>query len=189
MAYKKWENVEKLGVEKWRNVSKCNTFELFRLPKVSMIQLLGEYECKIDPKSRMRLPSGLVSQLEEEKPVFVINRGFENCLILYPEKVWKEISKEVNALNQYDKRNRDFVRYFYRGAQRLELDSADRILIGKRLLEYAEVEKDVILVAVNDRIEVWAKDKYDLMLDEEPDDFSDLAQVVLGDKTGGTNLE
>ena len=137
----------------------------------------------------MRLPSGLIGQLGEEKPAFVINRGFENCLILYPEKVWEEISKEVNALNQYDKRNRDFVRYFYRGAQRLELDAADRILLSKRLLEYAGIDKDVILVAVNDRIEVWATEKYDLMLDDEPDDFSGLAQEVLGNKTGGTNME
>ena len=136
----------------------------------------------------MRLPSGLISQLGEEKPAFVINRGFENCLILYPEKVWEEITKEVNALNQYDKRNREFVRYFYRGAQRLELDGADRMLIGKRLLEYAGIDKDVILVAVNDRIEVWAKDKYDSMLDDEPADFSDLAQSVLGDKSGGQEM-
>lgn len=150
-----------------------------------MAQLLGEYECKIDPKSRMRLPSGLISQLGEEKPAFVVNRGFENCLMLYPEKVWEEITQEVNALNQYDRRNREFVRYFYRGAQRLELDGADRVLLPKRLLEYAGIEHDVILVAVNDRIEMWAKDKYDQMLDAEPEDFSDLAQVVLGDKNGG----
>jgi MraZ protein len=153
-----------------------------------MAQLLGEYECKIDPKSRMRLPTGLIAQLGEEKPAFVVNRGFENCLILYPEKVWEEISKEVNGLNQYDRRNREFVRYFYRGAQRLELDGADRILLSRRLLEYAGIDKDVILVAVNDRIEVWAKDKYDQMLDAEPDDFSDLAQVVLGDKSKSDEL-
>jgi MraZ protein len=145
-----------------------------------MHQLLGEYECKIDAKGRMRLPSGLINQLGEENPTFVINRGFENCLVLYPEKVWNEITKEVNALNQYDKRSRDFVRYFYRGAQRLGMDSADRILINKRLLDYAGVEKDVILSAVNDRIEVWAMDKYDEMLDAEPMDFSDLAQNVMG---------
>lgn len=153
-----------------------------------MAQLLGEYECKIDPKSRMRLPTGLIAQLGEEKPAFVVNRGFENCLILYPEKVWEEISKEVNGLNQYDRRNREFVRYFYRGAQRLELDGADRILLSRRLLEYAGIDKDVILVAVNDRIEVWAKDKYDQMLDAEPDDFSDLAQIVLGDKSNRDEL-
>jgi MraZ protein len=150
-----------------------------------MRQLLGEYECKIDTKGRMRIPSGLLGQFEERSMSFVINRGFENCLMLYPEKVWDKITEEVNGLNQYDKRNRDFVRYFYRGAQKLELDSADRVLVSKRLLEYAEVEKDVILAAVNDRIELWARDKYDSMLDEEPMDFSDLAQTVLGNKHQG----
>lgn len=153
-----------------------------------MQQLLGEYECKIDAKGRMRLPTGLINQLEGEELNFVINRGFENCLMLYPEKVWDAITEEVNGLNQYDKRNRDFVRYFYRGAQKVSLDGADRILVSKRLLEYAGIDKDVILAAVNDRIEVWAKDKYDLMLDEEPMDFSDLAQVVLGNQKDGPKL-
>lgn len=146
-----------------------------------MQQLLGEYDCKIDDKGRMRLPSGLISQLgEQETYSFVINRGFENCLMLYPEAVWERISEEVNQLNLYNKKNRDFVRYFYRGAAKVVMDSADRILVTKRLLEYAGIEKDVILSAYNDRIEIWAKDQYDTMLDEEPDDFSDLAEDVLG---------
>jgi MraZ protein len=152
-----------------------------------MRQLLGEYECKIDAKGRMRIPSGLLGQFERSGVSFVINRGFENCLMIYPENVWDRITEEVNSLNQYDKRNRDFVRYFYRGAQKLDLDAADRVLVSKRLLEYAEVNKDVILAAVNDRIELWAKDKYDFMLDEEPMDFSDLAQTVLGNKLEGGN--
>ena len=154
-----------------------------------MQQLLGEYECKIDAKGRMRLPTGLINQLGEVEGElgFVINRGFENCLMLYPDAVWEKITKEVNSLNQYDKSNREFVRYFYRGAQRLTMDSADRILVNKRLLEYAGIDKDVILAAVNDRIEVWAKDKYDNMLDEEPTDFSGLAQVVLGNNAGNDN--
>ncbi len=152
-----------------------------------MRQLLGEYECKIDAKGRMRIPSGLLGQFERSGVSFVINRGFENCLMIYPENVWDKITEEVNSLNQYDKRNREFVRYFYRGAQKLDLDAADRVLVSKRLLEYAEVKKDVILAAVNDRIELWAKDKYDFMLDEEPMDFSDLAQTVLGNKLEGGN--
>ena len=151
-----------------------------------MPQLLGEYECKVDAKGRMRMPTGLISQLGEEEPAFVVNRGFENCLMLYPEKVWDDISREVNGLNQYDKRNREFVRYFYRGAQRLTMDSADRILLPKRLQEYAGIDKDVIMVAVNDKSEIWAQEKYDRMLDEEPVDSSDLAQVVLGDKSNPT---
>ena len=146
-----------------------------------MQQLLGEYECKMDAKGRMRLPSALIAQLgEEELHQFVINRGFEKCLMLYPDEVWSTISEQVNRLNQYNKKERDFQRYFYRGAQKVGLDSADRILVNKRLLEYAGIEKDVILMAVNDRIEIWSKEQYDLMLENEPEDFSDLAQDVLG---------
>lgn len=149
------------------------------------IQLLGEYECKIDAKGRMRMPSGLISQLEEAKNhTFVINRGFEKCLMLYPEEVWNRITAEINQLNLYNKKNRNFVRYFYRGAHEVTMDTADRILVTKRLLEYAGIEKDVILMAYNDRIEVWAKDEYDNLLEEEPDDFSDLAEDVLGSING-----
>ena len=145
------------------------------------MQLLGEYECKMDAKGRMRLPSGLIGQLgEKETYNFVINRGFEKHLMLYPEEVWDRITEEINELNLYNKKNRDFVRYFYRGAQKVSMDSADRILVTKRLLEYAGVDKDVILSAYNDRIEIWSKEEYECMLDEEPDDFSDLAEDVLG---------
>ena len=150
-------------------------------------QLLGEYECKIDAKGRMRLPSGLIGQLgEKEQYEFVINRGFEKCLMLYPVEVWDKISEEVNQLNLYNKKNRDFVRYFYRGANKVMMDSADRVLVAKRLLEYAGIEKDVILSAYNDRIEIWAKDQYDMLLDDEPMDFSDLADDVLGKVTNNS---
>lgn len=150
-------------------------------------QLLGEYECKIDAKGRMRLPSGLIGQLgEKEQYEFVINRGFEKCLMLYPVEVWDKISEEVNQLNLYNKKNREFVRYFYRGANKVMMDSADRVLVTKRLLEYAGIEKDVILSAYNDRIEIWAKDQYDMLLDDEPMDFSDLADDVLGKVTNNS---
>ena len=144
-------------------------------------QLLGEYDCKLDAKGRMRLPSGLIAQLGEgEKLKFVINRGFEKCLMLYPEAVWNKISAEVDQLNLYNKKNRDFVRYFYRGAQELQMDSADRILLPKRLMEYAGIDKEVVLSAYNGRIEIWTKEEYDNLLDDEPADFSDLADEVLG---------
>lgn len=135
------------------------------------------------------MPSGLISQLGEEgEHNFVINRGFEKCLMLYPEEVWDRITTEINQLNLYNKKNRDFVRYFYRGAQKVTMDSADRILVNKRLLEYAGIDKDVILSAYNDRIELWAADEYDNLLKEEPDDFSDLAEDVLGKFNGAPEL-
>ncbi len=150
-----------------------------------MLQLLGEYECRVDAKGRMRLPSSLLAQLgidEDSERAFVLNRGFDNCLMLYTEEVWKEEAKVVDSLNPYDPKNRKFIRSFYRGAQRLTLDSAGRILINNRLKEHAGIDKDVILSAVKNSIEIWAKDRYDSQLDEEPEDLSGLAQQVLGNK-------
>ena len=74
--------------------------------------------------------------------------------MLYPEPVWERITNEINQLNLYNKKNRNFVRYFYRGAQKVSMDSADRILVSKRLLEYAGIDKEVVLSAYNDRIEI-----------------------------------
>ena len=152
---------------------------------------MGEYECKVDSKGRMRMPSDLLAQLPEGeeggRQEFVINRGFEKCLIIYPKDAWERIVEEVDNLNIYDKTKRDFIRYFYRGAQRVELDSADRILIKERLLKYAQIDKDVILSALKDRVEVWDKENYERMLEEEPEEFSDLAQEVLGNASPGGN--
>ena len=147
-----------------------------------MIQLKGEFECKIDAKGRMRMPTVLLKQMGEEGPhSFVINRGVEKCLMLYPKEVWDVLSARVNKLNQYVKKNRDFVRYFYRGATDLSPDASDRVLLPKRLLEYAGIDKEIMLFAINDRIEVWEKGQYLRNLEEEPEDFSDLAEDVMGE--------
>lgn len=146
-----------------------------------MTNFIGEYECKLDAKGRMMLPSGLRKQLDaasEEK--FVMNRGFEKCLVLYPKNDWKYISEEVNKLNQYVKKNREFIRYFYRGASELGLDGTGRMLLPKRLLDYAGITKEVILFAHGNRIEVWDKEAYNGLLTDEPDEFANLAEEVMG---------
>lgn len=154
-----------------------------------MPQLLGEYECKIDSKGRMRLPSSLMEQLGTEGThAFVVNRGMEKCLTLYPKNVWDVIIAKVNQLNTYKKKNREFMRFVYRGATEITLDGSDRILLPKRLTEYANIKKELVLSAVNDRIEIWAKEKYDLLIAEEPDDFADLAEEVMGN-VDFSNLE
>jgi MraZ protein len=145
-----------------------------------MQQLMGEYECRLDPKGRLRLPSDLLAQMGGENLSFVINRGFERCLTLFTKPVWERIAEEVTALNQYNRKNREFARYFLRGATPIEIDGADRILLPKRLQEWAGIDKDVILSAINDRVEIWSKEEYDLMIDKEPEDFSELAEEVLG---------
>ena len=83
-----------------------------------MYQLTGEYECKIDAKGRIKMPANLAcgNSGTDGAYEFMVNRGFENHLMLYPKDVWDEKTKELNQLNIYIKKNRQAVRYFYRGA-------------------------------------------------------------------------
>ncbi len=151
-----------------------------------MLQFLGEYNCKMDGKGRIRMPAPLLKQLEGMlEQGFVLNRGFEQCLVLYPKTAWAAITQELQKLNLYVKKNRDFVRYFFRGATELDLDGSQRLNFPKPLMDYAKVEKEVVLFAYFDRIEIWAKELYDGLMDNEPHDFGDLAEEVMGKIQGG----
>jgi MraZ protein len=146
-----------------------------------MSHFLGEFDCKLDAKGRMMIPSSLKKQLPEaEREGLVINRGFEKHLVIYTKKEWDTITEELSKLNAYEKKSRDFIRYFTRGATELSLDSANRILLPKALMEYAGVNAEVVLSCVLNKIEVWAKDAYDSQLDSEPENFANLAEEVMG---------
>lgn len=155
-----------------------------------MYQLTGEYECKIDAKGRIKMPAGLMRQLSAIGTYeFMVNRGFETHLMLYPKDVWDKKTKELNQLNIYVKKNREAVRYFYRGATTVIGDASDRILLPKSLIEYAGIQKTVVLFAYQEQIEIWAKDAYALMLSDEPESFSELAEEVFGGGQQGSDNE
>ncbi|HAP02135.1 MAG TPA: division/cell wall cluster transcriptional repressor MraZ [Bacteroidetes bacterium] len=156
---------------------------------MSQTQLIGEYEIYIDAKGRVMIPAALKRQLPAAAhDKLVINRGVEKCLSLYPFNEWQLISHEMNKLNLYVKDNRDFARYFFRGATELQLDASNRILIPKPLLEYAGIEKEIVLFAYSNRIEVWSKKQYHQQMDEEPRDFVKLSEQVMGKVNGNINL-
>jgi len=146
-----------------------------------MYQFAGEYECKLDSKGRVKLPTGLVRQIGGDGTLgFTINRGFEKHLMLYPKVVWDKKTKEINQLNLYNTKHRQAIRYFYRGASQLVADSTDRLLLPKNLIEYAGIEKEIVLFAYHEQIEIWAKDIYEKVINEEPEDFSTLADEIFG---------
>ncbi|MBI5916166.1 MAG: division/cell wall cluster transcriptional repressor MraZ [Bacteroidetes bacterium] len=151
-----------------------------------MNQLLGEYPCKIDPKGRLRLPTALLDQLlADERESFVVNRGMEKCLVLYPKKVWDEKSVQVSKLNEFDTQSRLFKRAFYRGATALKKDGADRLNFPNQLLEWAEIlDGEVVLAAVDDKIEIWAAKRYEDEMNQERD-MAELAQIVMGNQNNG----
>lgn len=147
-----------------------------------MIGFLGEYEATLDAKGRFLLPVGFKKQLpEEEATRFVLSRGFEKCLSLYPIKSWEPIFNQISQLNDFDPKVREFRRYFLNGAINLELDSASRVLIPKNLMEHAGLEKDIVLVAAVNKIEIWDKVKYQQFFESvSPEAFSNLANEVMG---------
>jgi MraZ protein len=151
-----------------------------------MIVFLGEYEVTLDAKGRFLLPVGIKKQLPEDaSEKFVIARGFEKCLTLYPKRNWDPIMAELIKVNDYKAENREFLRYFTMGAAEMDLDSAGRLLLPPNLKAYAGLEKDIVLVSVINKIEIWDKGKYQQFFDSfSLEKYSDLAERVMG----GRNL-
>ena len=156
-----------------------------------MISFLGEYESTIDSKGRFLLPAAFRKQLpKDDDGRFVINRGFEQCLTLYPEQTWKPIFANISKLNDFDPKVRSFRRHFLNGATPLEIDSAGRLLLPKNLSEYASVEKDIVLVSAVNKIEIWDKKTYDeLVVAMNKEDFSKIADEVMNPKQGPKDWE
>ena len=149
-----------------------------------MISFIGEYEATLDSKGRFLLPAGVKKQLPEgEEPLFVVNRGFEKCLTIYPMQSWKPLYENISALNDFDPKVREFRRYFLNGAMQVELDGAGRMLLPKGLMEYAGLDKDIVLVSAVNKIEIWDKNKYQQIFESfSPDAFSGLAAEVMARK-------
>jgi MraZ protein len=149
---------------------------------------IGEFECKLDEKGRVVVPAGLKRQLPKDAVgKLVLNRGFEKCLTLYTRKDWNEELNNLSSLNHFNKKHRMFIRQFSNGATEVNLDTASRILIPKKLSEYAEIQNEAVFYAYGNRIEIWSKANYDLMMDIDADDFANLAEDVMGntDEKGG----
>lgn len=147
-----------------------------------MTNLIGEYECRVDAKGRLLVPAGLRKQFspEAEGRLFV-KRGIEKCLEMYQKHDWESVSEKVSSLNQFVKKNRAFARKFISGATQLELDTVGRINLPNGLLDYAGVEKELVLFAYGNKIEIWDKAAYDAELDMSDNDFAGLAEEVMGD--------
>ena len=146
-----------------------------------MIGFLGEFEATLDVKGRFLLPAGFKKQLpEEDTNKFVINRGFEKCLTLYPLKSWEPLFAEINKLNEFDPKARQFRRHFLNGATQVEPDGAGRLLVPPNLKDHAGLQKDIVLVAAINKIEIWDSNKYKQLFDSfSPDAFSNLAKDVM----------
>ena len=147
-----------------------------------MINLIGTYECKADAKGRVLFPSAFKKQVASIlEDGFVLKKSvFEKCLELYPLKEWNATMAQVNRLNKLKKKNNDFIRRFTAGVKLVELDVTGRILIPKNLSDFAGIKKQVVMSSSVNIIEIWDKDRYENAIENAAENFSDLAEEVMG---------
>ena len=133
---------------------------------------MSEYNHTIDAKGRLIIPSKFREVLGEE---FVVSKGMDGCLFVYANDDWNEFEQKLTSLPLINKEARQFARFFLAGAAQVEVDKQGRILLPATLREFAGLDKDVVLVGVGSRIEIWSKEKYDAIgEDVDMDNLEDM---------------
>ena len=144
---------------------------------------MGEYHHSIDEKGRLIIPSKFRTELGEN---FVITRGLENCLFVYSLIQWNKIVDNLKKLPFTKKDARNFTRFFLSGATVCELDKQGRANIPSSLTDFAGLEKDCIVIGVNDRLEIWSETKWNEFFDANCDQLSDIAENLF---TGDIDID
>lgn len=135
--------------------------------------LIGEYRHNIDDKGRITIPSKF---REEIGMKFVVTRGLDGCLFVYSMDNWNKIVSKLQTLPFTKKDARTFMRFFLSGATVCEFDKQGRINLTNSLILYAGIQKECTIIGVNDRLEIWASEKLDSIMEENELNFSDIAE-------------
>ncbi|MGN0308453.1 MAG: division/cell wall cluster transcriptional repressor MraZ [Lachnospiraceae bacterium] len=131
---------------------------------------MGEYNHTVDTKGRLIIPSKFREALGDE---FVVTKGLDGCLFVYDNTEWQSFEEKLKALPLTNKDARQFVRFFLAGAANVEVDKQGRILLPAVLREFAGLDKEVVLVGVASRVEIWSRAKW-----EESSGYEDMEEIA-----------
>ena len=135
---------------------------------------MGEYNHTIDSKGRLIIPSKLRELLGEK---FILTRGLDNCLFVYPKNEWENVINKYRSLpNTRDARN--YMRFLLSGATEMDVDKQGRINISNPLSNYANLKKDCVIIGVNERLEIWDKESWDNFILENEANISEIADKL-----------
>lgn len=137
------------------------------------IMFMGEYNHSIDAKGRLIVPAKFREVLGEE---FVVTKGLDGCLFVYPQAEWRNFEEKLKSLPLTNKNARQFTRFFLAGAATCEVDKQGRILLPQVLREFAELEKEVVLVGVASRIEIWSSKRWNECMEAYDEDMDEVAE-------------
>ncbi len=119
--------------------------------------LIGEYEHSLDVKGRVIMPAKLREDMGEK---FILTKGLDGCLFGFSQNEWANFEEKLKTLPLTNKNARDFVRFFLSGATECEMDKQGRFLVASNLRKYASMDKEVVVIGVGNRIELWNKEKW-----------------------------
>lgn len=137
---------------------------------------MGEYQHSVDGKGRLIIPAKLREGLGER---FVATKGLENALFLFPLDEWERFGEKLRALPMASGAARAFTRLFFSGATDCEVDPQGRILLPANLREFASIEKDVVIVGVQSRVEIWSKERWEEYCQQAEESFAETAEKLL----------
>ena len=143
---------------------------------------MGEYHHNIDEKGRIIIPSKFRDELVSE---FVVTKGLEGCLFVYPKNEWGNIVNSLKQIPFTKKDARNFSRVFMASASMLDFDKQGRINVPRPLVEYAKLDKECVIIGVNDRLEIWNKSLFESYINENEENLSDIADNLF---SGGLDL-
>src|SRR6056300_742220 len=150
----------------------------------SQYTFTGQYSFNIDSKNRINIPAPLRKQFSnKDKKTFVVTRGIDSCSWIYPITEWKKIQSELQQLSSLSKTNRIFLRNHLRHANILKYDSQGRFVLPQSLIEYASIKKDITIIGVLNKIEIWNTkllneiDKSDNVNDQSYDQLSERVNI------------
>lgn len=137
---------------------------------------MGEFQHAMDDKGRLAMP---VKFREELGQAFVVTRGLDRCLFVYPSPEWEILENKLKSLPMTRADARSFTRFFFSGASECELDKQGRILVPSTLREYAGLDKDCVVLGVSNRVEIWSGSNWGTYSEAAADSFADIAENLV----------
>jgi MraZ protein len=137
----------------------------------------GEFIHSLDEKDRFILPAKFREKIKTlEKKKFYITRGLEGCLFLFAESVWESLEEKLKSISFTKQEGRFFNRLYFSGAQEVEIDSQGRITIPGYLKEFAQINKEIVIIGIADRIEIWDKERWNKFYQENKKKFEEVSE-------------
>ena len=145
-----------------------------------MSSFKGSYNYSVDSKGRINLPAKLRKHVSTEAgDTFVVTRGFEQCLFVYPVDEWNKVEQKLRSLSSYDTQHRRFMRELLELAHETQLDAQARLSIPQELREYADIQSEVRIIGTLDKIEVWNPKVYEQYKQNNPETYESVAEKVM----------